>query len=1228
MGSRGRPPDLWTNEQQRPTTPDSTAAWNTFKFGAVTAGIFGAGFLPWKGGNVWDKYLKGIRTAEEYSPGGILRTLQISNFLSPLSSTVRNGSVFITPELLGNNATYQRYLSNLIGQSGTTYGRLGLEGVTFRNGKLFWGQGEEVALKHASAFLGQEFGAQRAGAAYARVLNTPGRIPFEKFFSKLHPSEGVVNPALGGMAAQIIGGQTRGEAAYRMAAAFGTEQVGRFNRLLGTPFENEFLKKTLGRALKFDVGQTGGLRMLGKLGMKYGPALGGIALGYQSLDYLMKRSSLLDGTIFEEGLTTGIATMGIKSNLALSRVADMTGMHAYREKQEQIAPGSTDLQKLAAFPIMGSMFMGFSAYAMKVYDMFKMQRTMQGPWGGRMPAALAREVVEREMKEWGGKSALSRAGKWISSKLPGNMGPIGVASLAGAAIGAAAILPFLPGALVPGKRPDELQALYSGRQDVAVKKGRWWSFGRTPYEGDRTMYFRPHWYARMRMNAQEKGVWGDDDTTPLEKWYKREFTYDLEQKHYYDRPYPVTSLPFEDVPLVGPLLANTIGKMIKPPKLMHTDEWMGSGGATKSDYPRFGERIATEMGQVPGGAPISPYSPTQAFGEQTYRMTEMVGLPGFLESTLKEKLTGSQDWFDQYKQLESARRIDSMERWYWDQELGDMFMTNEGLRRLYPHRRRQIDLYNPIRNTMPEWMPGPGEKSPDFLHGDPYTKVQEGELRLPGKGYEARYPELAGVDPEDYPDLHKFKILADVAPYSDSFGVSLGNIRKRRGTKDWTAEEEQTYLTTIDQIKQRKTGKTFQEYQYLSPMGEIMKGSGAQDSSDLMAAINRSKAANVQKPGVFTRMFGGYWELLSHNAETSFDMLTPLSPGAKLVHQRTAIESYERERVYGSQAGFWQRPIHDFIQPFIRSTAHSVGWNGVPEELQERRKLEEFFDILKYTKAQRLSNMAGSQGDEQAVSAFERQKDQTLFGINPFTRSFGNLMRALPKPDRDYFASFEKAQTEDERRAILGMVPENEKALYTARWKLVQADEVRRAQKAGILSDDQMADADIAMDNFYREAENEGYPTSQKLFAEYTATRQKGENYADWYRRCYLLPNVKVPGPDWVGWHPSVDLDDVKLKLVQTLGEDMHDYDLWESRAKQLPYKPYINDEAIQPLMDKDELTKEQMRSRIKSVLAYEGLEGDAFLTSSRGPNKRNEVNVEVETDRSSEMKSMLQKMV
>ena len=86
-----------------------------------------------------------------------------------------------------------------------------------------------------------------------------------------------------------------------------------------------------------------------------------------------------------------------------------------------------------------------------------------------------------------------------------------------------------------------------------------------------------------------------------------------------------------------------------------------------------------------------------------------------------------------------------------------------------PFRRFvQNETFSPQANEIPNnaasWLPG-DDYYTNFHEGDPFIKVPEGYARLPGAGYEALHPELEGVDPEDYPDIHKMAILADVAPY-------------------------------------------------------------------------------------------------------------------------------------------------------------------------------------------------------------------------------------------------------------------------------------------------------------------------------------------------------------------------------------------------------------------------------------------------------------------------------
>ena len=90
-----------------------------------------------------------------------------------------------------------------------------------------------------------------------------------------------------------------------------------------------------------------------------------------------------------------------------------------------------------------------------------------------------------------------------------------------------------------------------------------------------------------------------------------------------------------------------------------------------------------------------------------------------------------------------------------------------------------ITILDKIQNKMGKehsFLPG-SEYYINFKTGDPFTKVQEGELRLPGKGYEARYTELKDINPANYPLIHKYRILADVAPYSDEYRQMKHDIR-------------------------------------------------------------------------------------------------------------------------------------------------------------------------------------------------------------------------------------------------------------------------------------------------------------------------------------------------------------------------------------------------------------------------------------------------------------------
>src|SRR5580698_5959802 len=122
--------------------------------------------------------------------------------------------------------------------------------------------------------------------------------------------------------------------------------------------------------------------------------------------------------------------------------------------------------------------------------------------------------------------------------------------------------------------------------------------------------------------------------------------------------------------------------------------------------------------------------------------------------------------------------MDSLSRQYYERNLGaGMFVSpetenglvgySEPLRRFIQHEGFTPQV-NEIANDMPSWIPGEDHLI-NFRKGDPYIKVDEGYARLPGSGYAALHPDVEGLDPEDYPDIEKMRILADVAPYSREY---------------------------------------------------------------------------------------------------------------------------------------------------------------------------------------------------------------------------------------------------------------------------------------------------------------------------------------------------------------------------------------------------------------------------------------------------------------------------
>lgn len=103
--------------------------------------------------------------------------------------------------------------------------------------------------------------------------------------------------------------------------------------------------------------------------------------------------------------------------------------------------------------------------------------------------------------------------------------------------------------------------------------------------------------------------------------------------------------------------------------------------------------------------------------------------------------------------------------------------------------------------------------------------------------------------------------------------------------------------------------------------------------------------------GRMGRLFGKYTEEMFFQGEQS--ALNPMryvaNPFAtKLAQQRSALSQYIQQEAVGTRMRGWDRPIHDFLAPYIRGAiARVTGTDVIPREVQHRRDLDTLADMLK-----------------------------------------------------------------------------------------------------------------------------------------------------------------------------------------------------------------------------------------------------------------------------------------
>ena len=649
--------------------------------------------------------------------------------------------------------------------------------------------------------------------------------------------------------------------------------------------------------------------------------------------------------------------------------------------------------------------------------------------------------------------------------------------------------------------PEELHRIFTGEDEVPVRKGRYWIMGNTPFFGDKISYWRPHWYPLMKSHYQYKGqLWDSEDDywqhgsifapvlSPLTTG-KLWDPYYWEHKHYSDRPYPITGELFEPTMPFATIGNATIGKLIKPPVLMHK-EYLGTEQRDSSEAERgLPLNIGPSLGYPSlSGTGItgadSPYSARYQLGELAYSQAEQMGLLGYSINTFWNKLSGQQDFMSSQSVLQSSRRATGYEREYWQKELGDPGAgLEEGLteyfRRLLPHRRSNVEEYNPIKNQMPSWLPGE-DYFINFRQGDPYIKIPFGEARLPGAGYESLHALHSGT-PGVYDPVDRFLILANVAPYSDEY-------KQYRKTAIGMTRTDEDWAKIVNRVIDQRNALN-NEYKFLD-----MSTDGVPSILKPASSIYRHALGAIGEapnPLDVLPMNIAVWGIPAHQN--------------KWLPYKTPESEYRDFRLYGSEYQRWDRPVESFIVPVVDKARRIADPDYVPRNVQRQREIEEYFDALKYIKYSNLAQVARFQGNSELASKLSR--------ISRYTMASGNYnpgvaMASIPRGERSFYKPFSEAEG-SRREHILGIVPDYMKPYYMTAWN--NAD---------------------------------GKKT-------YNVDYHSAENLTAYFKTHYL------PSADWEGWHPDVSLNQVKLRTVKNEAFDIHKFNLWESNERQLSRQPF-----------------------------------------------------------------------
>ena len=406
-------------------------------------------------------------------------------------------------------------------------------------------------------------------------------------------------------------------------------------------------------------------------------------------------------------------------------------------------------------------------------------------------------------------------------------------------------------------------------------------------------------------------------------------------------------------------------------------------------------------------------------------------------------------------------------------------------------------------------------------------------------------PELQGVDPNDYSLVWRNKILTDVARGSKEHRETREEALQAYKQGDLSKREIEILGNTLDQEQQLTQKKEFYEKPNTGFTGPI---------------------------GMFQSLM---WETMRRNAESPLEMLTPIRPAAKFLHQRTAIEDYIETQLGGSDAGIWTNPYSHFIKPALNKSRQSLPLGNevfIPDEAREKYNIDEYFDKLDYLRKRK------SGSNDYALSTVI---GASLSGLNTKEKVL-KFKAGLSDDQKDYFDSFSKETNEGKRDLIRTILPEDVRRGYEQIWQNLDIANKTRQNGGSVqeaiynnlhkqtkrLQDTYDVDLTKEEKTKARKIVSQDKDTYSQMGMSKSERIQATEDellrfkMADKESLTYIKQRTGVPNKNFIGWDPRLQTDDIKIRTLTLGGEDLKRFGFWKKDEERLRSLSAITEES------------------------------------------------------------------